>query len=271
MGKYNEKLDSIFKEWIEKSEKNGEARENYGDQKIIFTYDGLMEKPDSNVDVEKDWEKDNIRVMFLLKDQPSKDTNDARKWLKDYPDDDEKGTKRKARNRDLKPKFIHNIANLFYGIYHSRIGNVVSFESLDKEKVKNTFLTKPFAFVECKKQGGETSISDDMLKQYLNNEDYAPLLKEEIQVLNPNVIVCTNKNIYKFIIDMYGVDNDSSKIPDPDHKHNSIRIRPEKNGKSKLIVLLTYHPSAIQSYKTFFEGAMDHYRAFLNSGDAFDL
>jgi hypothetical protein len=51
--------------------------------------------------------------------------------------------------------------------------------------------------VECKKQGGETSISDDMLKQYLNNEDYAPLLKEEIQVLNPNVIVCTNKNIYQ--------------------------------------------------------------------------
>jgi hypothetical protein len=71
--------------------------------------------------------------------------------------------------------------------------------------------------VECKKQGGETSISDDKLKQYLNNEDYAPLLKEEIKVLNPNVIVCTNKNIYKFIIDMYGVDNDSSKIPDPDH------------------------------------------------------
>ena len=266
MGKYNEKLDSIFKEWIEKSKKNEEARDD--NQKIIFTSDGLMEKPDSNVDVEKDWEKENIRVMFLLKDQPSKYINDARKWLKDYPDDDEKGAKRKARNRDLKPKFIHNIANLFYGIYHSRIGNVVSFESLDKEKVKNTFLTKPFAFVECKKQGGETSISDDMLRQYLNNEDYAPLLKEEIQVLNPNVIVCTNKNIYQFIIDMYGGDDVFSKIPD----HNSIRIRrPEKDGKSKLIILLTYHPSAIQSYKTFFEGAMDHYRAFLNSGDAFDL
>jgi hypothetical protein len=71
---------------------------------------------------------------------------------------------------------------------------------------------------------------------------------------------------------MYGVDNDSSKIQDPDHKHNSIRIRrPEKNGKSKLIILLTYHPSAIKSYKTFFEGAMDHYRAFLNSEKAFDL
>jgi hypothetical protein len=36
MGKYNEKLDSIFKEWIEKSEKNGEARENYGDQKLFL-------------------------------------------------------------------------------------------------------------------------------------------------------------------------------------------------------------------------------------------
>ncbi|MCH4182648.1 MAG: uracil-DNA glycosylase family protein [Prevotella sp.] len=262
MGKYNEKLDSIFKEWIEKSEKNGEARENYDNHynSIIFTSDGLMEKPNSNVEkLEKDWENENIRVMFLLKDQPSKDRNDARKWLIDK----EKG----AGNSDLKPKFIHNIANLFYGIYHSRIGSVVSFESLDKEEVKKTFLTKPFAFVECKKQGGETSISDDKLNQYLNNKDYKPLLEKEIKVLNPNVIVCTNKNIYKFIIDMYGGENAFLSIPN----HNSIRIRPEKDGKSKLIILLTYHPSAIQSYETFFEGAMDHYRAFLNSEIAFDL
>jgi ribosomal protein L22 len=38
MGKYNEKLDSIFKEWIEKSEKNGEARENYDNQKVLFLH-----------------------------------------------------------------------------------------------------------------------------------------------------------------------------------------------------------------------------------------
>ena len=67
---------------------------------------------------------------------------------------------------------------------------------------------------------------------------------------------------------MFGGEDEFLKIQD----HNSIRIRPAKNDVESLIILNTYHPSARQSYLTFFEGAMDHYRAFLNNPDwAFDL
>lgn len=93
-------------------------------------------------------------------------------------------------------------------------------------------------------------------------------MEKEIKILNPNIIVCTNNNIYNFVINMFGGEDEFLKI----QGHNSIRIRPAKNDVEALIILNTYHPSARQSYITFFEGAMDHYRAFLNNSDlAFDL
>ena len=157
---------------------------------------------------------------------------------------------------------------MFYGIYRSRVGNVVSFDSLNHEEVKSTFLTKPFAFVECKKHGGTTSISNAKLKYYLNHKDYKPLLEEEIRILNPNVIVCTNKHIYSFVINLFGGEKAFLKVPGK----NSIRVRPEKEGVSKMIIFCSYHPSAIgKDYITIFEGVMDHYRAFLHSDIAFDL
>ena len=121
--------------------------------------------------------------------------------------------------------------------------------------------------MECKKQGGTTSISDEKLKYYLNHKDYKPLLVEEIRLLNPNVIVCTNKHIYSFVINLFGGEEAFLKIPGK----NSIRVRPEKEGVSKLIILCSYHPSAFKSYVTIFEGVMDHYRTFLHSDIAFDL
>lgn len=101
MGKYDEKLNSLFEKWIKASEKRENDEKRDANNQIIFTYDGLMYKPDSSIDVEEDWEKEKIRVMFLLKDQPSNDTNDARTWLKDLPEDKEHNKKQKDKNRNL--------------------------------------------------------------------------------------------------------------------------------------------------------------------------
>ena len=70
-----------------------------------------MYKPDSSIDVEEDWDKEKIRVMFLLKEQPSNYTNDDRKWLKYMPEDKEHNKKQKEKNRNLRSRFIRNVAN----------------------------------------------------------------------------------------------------------------------------------------------------------------
>ena len=57
MGKYDEKLNLLFEQWIKASEKSENDEKRDASNQIIFTYDGLMYKPDPSIDVEEDWEK----------------------------------------------------------------------------------------------------------------------------------------------------------------------------------------------------------------------
>lgn len=118
------------------------------------------------------------------------------------------------------------------------------------DEVKEFFNTQPFALIECKKLPGDDNLGDDVLKQHLR--DYGDLLKQEIDILNPNIIICTNQHIYDFIIKKYT--KDELECIDG---YNSIRFHP----LTGTIVLCSYHPSAWNV--DVYEGVMWHYRAFL--------
>jgi len=249
---YNIPLENLFARWIERSEQNNEPREDgYG--RIIFTKDGLMKKNDTSINVGGAWKKASRRVIFLVKDQPSKWCDDSRLWLKDIDGESEKDRQNKENNRALKSRFLHNIANIFWGLWNATPSNLCTSEQLRTsfEQVKECFNTHPFAYVECKKQGGGTSISDQTLLQYLNK--YGDLLREEIELLDPNIIVCTNPLIYNFVQKVYG--NEFERI----EGHNSIRV----DLKHKKIILCSFHPSAWNV--NVYEGVMDHFRAYLQS------
>lgn len=249
---YNSKLDELFERWIDASKKNNEAEY---EGSIIFTKDGLMEKGGGymHINVENEWKKAEKRIMFILKDQPSEYSNDARKWLCDE--------KNGEKNRRLKSRFIKNIANIFWGLYNADENNLCSHEDLrkahGKNEVEECFNTIPFAFVESKKQGGKTSISNKVLQGYLNK--YGHFLKEEIDILKPNMIVCTNQVIYSFVINEYfGGESNLLKIDG----HNSIRIYVENNKVT--LIFCSYHPSYWKlGERGVYEGVMDHYRAYL--------
>jgi len=244
--KYNERLNNLFLRWIAQSEQNHEPRESgYGD--IIFTRDGLLEKNDPLINVEKEWFEAKCRVMFLIKDQPTEYCDDLRLWLKNIDDESPNSRRNKENNRELKSRFMRNLAEILYGLTH----NAPSLEEVRQsfEQVKECFNTVPFAFVECKKQGGTTSIADSVLLKYLNT--YGALLREEIEILDPNMIVCTNSHIYGFVQKIY--DGELSTI----EGHNSIRV----NRKRNKLIFCSYHPSAWNV--NVYDGVMDHYRAFL--------
>ena len=249
---YNSKLDRLFKKWSEESEKNNDG--------TAFTEDGILEKNEP-VDVEDLWYNSRKRILFLLKDQPTECSDDVRWWLKDREKDRENNRKQKEKNRELKPRFIQNIANLFWGLYTIDNPNDCDYSKAYKsfEDVKRCFNTIPFALVESKKQGGGTSIADKELKKYLKR--YKTFLRDELDILSPNMIVCTHDSIYDFVIDYY-----KEKYPDSPLRtlegHNSIRIHLE----SKTLIFKSYHPSATSlSYAAVYMGVMDHYRAFLKS------
>lgn len=245
---YHSQLERLFQEWREESLKYDEPREACENGRIIFTEDGLVEKLDSlGVDVEKEWRESEKRIMFILKDQPSEWCNDARLWLRQRPE-----------NRELKSRFIHNIANIFWGLYYADKEHPCTSAEMREsfDKIKECFNTKPFALVESKKQGGKTSISNTTLKEYLRR--YGNFLKREMEILKPNMIVCTSAIIYSFVCECF-LAKELIKIDDV---HNSVRF----HKKSGTLIFCSYHPSAPnKNYEEIYEGVMYHYRAFLNS------
>lgn len=245
---YNEQLNILFQKWIARSEQNHEQCEE-GTNNVIFTRDGLLEKNDTAINVEKAWDEADKRVMFLIKDQPTQWNDDLRLWLKNVEGEKPQNRKNKENNRELKSRFMHNLADILYGLTH----NAPSQDEIRQsyEQVKKCFNTTPFAFVECKKQGGTTSIADNVLLKYLNT--YGDLLREEIEILDPNMIVCTNSHIYGFVQKIYDGELSTMK------GHNSIRI----NTKRNKLIFCSYHPSAWNV--NVYEGVMAHYRAFLQS------
>ncbi len=249
---YNTQLENLFAHWIERSEQHNEPREE-GNGRIIFTKDGLMEKNDASINISEAWQQAKRRIMFLVKDQPSEWCDDSRLWLKDIEGEKLQDRQNKENNRALRSRFLHNIANIFWGLWNVSPDKLCTSEELHNsfEQVKECFNTHPFAYVECKKQGGYKSISDHTLLHYLNT--YGDLLKEEIELLDPNIIVCTNPNIYNFVQNKYG--NEFEQIKG----HNSIRI----DLKHKKIILCSYHPSAWNV--NVYEGVMAHFRAYMQS------
>ena len=249
MEKINQKLDALFEKWKKESLKNNEQTNECG---VIFTSDGLVYKNDTNIDVENEWEKSKKRVLFILKDQPTKDSDDARLWWRDISGQD---NSIKQRNRELGTRFIHNIANIFYGLQNANPQNLLPIEQLSFDDVKKCFNTVPFALLEAKKQGGGTSITNKELKKYWDR--YSSFIKDEINILKPSMIVCTSGIIYKRIIEMFS-HCDIKEI----EGHNSIRIIDEEE---PTLLFCSYHPSAHKSYGEIYSGVMDHYRAFLQS------
>ena len=119
------------------------------------------------------------------------------------------------------------------------------------DEVIKCFNTVPFVLLESKKAMGKTSISNKELGISLQNDK---LFLRELDVLQPNMIVCTSELIYHEVIKHYK--EKQIEIPE----HNSIRILPN-SGK---LVFCSYHPSWWCTRKVYYS-VMNHYRAFLKS------
>ena len=252
MNEYNNKLNELFNVWKAEILKI-EANPRIHNGELVFTSDGILEKDDNSIDVEKQWKESPRRILFLLKDQPGKDSDDLRKWLIN-----------KKSNQELKSKFIHNIANAFYGLNTINRDCDCRFDELNFEEVKTHFNTQPFALVECKKFPGASHLPNKTLRYHLKT--YGEFLSKEINDLEPNIIVCTSTLIYDFVIRMFNDKHKDDPVIAVDDTHNSIRIHP----KTETIIFCSYHPSARFGYEKFYEGVMDHFRSGLLKSDYAD-
>ena len=251
-------LETLFKEWKDRLGTN-------------FTKDGIMYQNDvSEEQTIQKWLESPKRVAFLLKDQHqfgvSTWDEDIRYWLKDMPQDNPGALENKRRNRELiapifngkrvSKSILKPIAFLLWGLSMVEkgadwwFGDVVA----NIKDVKKLINSHPFALVECKKYPGGPVCTDAVLNQHL--QTYGGLLKKELEILNPNMIVCTNKLIYGLVKDMFPKD----EITEPQKD----KIVYHKN--SGTFIFNSYHPSARRiSYQRIYEYVINNYREFLQS------
>ena len=232
----NALLDSLFEYWKKKS-----IFENDSD---YFVKDGIMND-------ESKWASKEKRIAFLVKEQNQKDGNwddDTRNWMKE-----------ESMQKQKLPLFFHKIANLFYGLSNSSDEEYAQWWSGEIEQhaddVKAFFNTEPFALIECKKQPGGAESDDKVLSDYLNK--YKFLLQEELEIIDPNIIVCMGGPIFGFVKNMYGV-TEENRVAE---NNKNVYYVPE----IKKVIVHAGHPSSRGSYDDHYEGAMYWYRDFLHS------
>lgn len=253
---FNEELDKLFEQWIAKSEEENEPREK-GTGRVIFTRDGLLEKNDPSIDVSQDWVNASRRILFILKDQPTEWCDDARLWLTDLDTDTQENRDKKKRNRELGTGFLKNIANIFYGLSNATTENNCDFNQLSYDDVALCFNTRPFGILETKKQGGDHSIDDNVLREYMVK--YSDFLKEEIKILSANIYVCASPVIFDFFTKE---GRDSGEYITFEEAHSGMCYNP----KGKILYLTSYHPSYFKiSYADFYNRVMNDFRYFLRS------
>lgn len=197
----------------------------------------------------------------MLKDQNQKGKEkwdeDIREWLTDTINDkSEIQLKIKEANRNLAPRFIRNLAYLLWGLSKADKDTPWWYDEVTKhfDEVKEFFNTQPFAIVECKKQPGGGNLENKELKQHL--AVYGNLLKREIEILSPTIIVCAGGTVYDFAINKIYPQEELMTI----EGHKEMRY----HTPTDTLILFSYHPSDRKTTRDIYDnGVMYHYRTFL--------
>lgn len=264
-----DELETLFKEW----------KDRLGTH---FTKDGVMYRNGkTNEQVEQEWFASPIRVAFLLKDQNQGNgtwDENINLWLKDVDWGDanarDKWNASAEANRNIKNRFLKNIAYILWGLAKTDSNVVRCFSETKKRhnEVKDFFNSQPFALIECKKDPGGSNLDTKILCHHLDT--YGDLLKKELDILHPNIIVCCggSSEIFKFITKSYY----KEKEPIPFGGEYVLEDGTDLGFKTQLyyypddnvIVIDSFHPKFRKGDWLIFDRVLSPYRHFMNSGYA---
>ena len=188
MKNYNSELDRLFGEWVASypQEENATGR---------FCKDGLVFKNDSNHDINLAWSGAERRIMFLLKDCPDGSGYDVRELLTKGPNAEKIRELKSPRSTGRGGTgFYKNMGLLLHGLHtlseenRGEINYGNQAKPGNKKALIDTFNNVPFAIVESKKLAGQPTCPTSVLNAALETD--SKFLAKEIDILEPNIIVC---------------------------------------------------------------------------------
>ena len=225
---YNSELDLIFEEWENGSKKNGD---------LGFCQDGLMYKGKigqsesghwyrTRGNENEQWHNSSKRVLFLMKDPNGNPGTDMREWIgRQHP-------------TTVTSMFFKSISLWLLGLNSfNEKSEYLSFENaIEPEAYSHAFDTLPISIVNIKKESGKGTVSNRELWSYITkSEKYSELLKKQIEILNPNIIVCGGGSgtVFKIALDLIYSELEFKKI------NNWIYY----NKGEKIVLIDSYHPA----------------------------
>ena len=223
-----EKEENLYEEWLEQYSPEEQKQ---------FCMDGLLfgRNQDPNEEAKKyeeakKWIHAKRRVLFLMKDTNGNPDDDIREWHIGY------GT-----NPDGTPKPEHRfyivLLKWLWALNEVTADNLPVFNKTKEEYIEATW-QYPMAQVNVKKLSGGSQLSNDELREYL--DDSSPirfsLQYKQFQILKPNIIVCGGGSglLCEFVIDRIYQDFFFEKINDWCYYCTAI----------DLLVIDSYHPSS---------------------------
>lgn len=260
----NEKLDNLFEEWIKDYPEH---------EKQKFCRDGLVYKrleENSDYDIEKEWNSAPRKILFLLKDQNDQGQtdkenqvgSDLRHWL----DGDSEICK---NNCKIKGRFIKRIAQLLYLLSYWTPDNNINFgEHVDKKDkvVRDCFNSVPFALVESKKLIETSYISDEVLEKAIEQDKER--LKEELEILKPNIIVCCGNPQYNYIKGFYFKDitpDISINHPYKNDISTKVNCMLDYYSEKGVTVIHSFHPSDRKANWITCEKVLSPFKELINN------
>jgi hypothetical protein len=180
---FQAQTDSLFVKWAKEYKDNGFNG---------FCEDGLMYRgkiqttdgADGKVYWYRDSDNENElwanapkRVMFLNKDPNANANQDTREWIF------------RQHETDITALIYKNTALWLFGLLKvDENGIAPDFETITTIDYSSFIDNTPIAYVNCKKESGTSSIKNDTLAHHI--ETYKGFLKDQILILDPDIIVC---------------------------------------------------------------------------------
>lgn len=269
--------DQILKEWKEEFVRRGNKSER-------FSYDGIMykgkiyrecgtddsnwvrDRSDENYTVEnKLWETAPLRILFLSKDQYIGDNKAYESYMTSFRN------KKTALEdyRLISSPFLKRMAYAIYGLSKSTPDEVVPFgyPAEHEEEVLRWIDDFPFAWINCKKEGGGSTCSNSALVSAMN--DYKDFLVKQIQNVDADIIVCCgySENLSQStgypILDFL-----KENVYDFEYAGNEYQdIWFDKN--SGKLAIGSWHPSAMVSSVEFYNYIVNTYQKFIHDNPSF--
>ena len=86
---------------------------------------------------------------------------------------DKIGVEKANKNRELKVKFLKNLAKLLFGLLEMKAGSVFNDKDVDNQmsEVIDCWNSKPFVFIESKKLAGGKTVSERAIENALLRDE----------------------------------------------------------------------------------------------------